>query len=815
MPEGRVARPEAIRAALLFAALTVLMTWPQAAHLGDRLNDLWDAKQNAWILDWDFRQTLHDPANLFQAPILHPARYALAFSENLYGGAVFGFPLRALGAPILVNYNLVFLFSMAFSAWAAWLLAAYVTGDAAASLVAGLVYAFVPWRFAQLPHINMQLGAFLCLLFYFLLRYLDEGRRRDLAGFGVCFAWNLLSTFHYGLFSGFLVAVVLAVEGLAGPAQRRRIPAVVAAAGVATVACAPFLIPYLKAARLYGMRRSLEEMREFSARPSDYLSAGARNRLYGAATGRWSRAEGDLFPGLAPLVLAGVGIARVLRTAARRRLVLLVLVAIVGVLVAAGANTPFYRFLFVHLGVVFRAIRVPARAIAVVHAALGVLAAWGLSSATRGLSPRTRFAAVALALTVVGFEYRAFPLELHPYDAAPRAVDAWLRANAGGGAVIEWPLGFPHDCEAMLRQADHGRPLINGHQSYFPPAYRRLVDDMAARPIGVGVWDEVAALDAAVLLFHPDGLAPYDRVRYRRLLREGLEQDRLRLLKSFPSAGATTFAFRLTSRGAGGGRRRRLRRPLLAARPRRDAVCLRRRSRAADRRHSPSRGGADGGARLLGSRLGRGRLRHRADRGGRGLEMPPGPAMVGTPWPGLEKLLSGTARRGPRRLGLRGSAAPAGPAHPARHSRGPGRRPHGARAAGRRRRRRRRRRSRERDGASPARGGPGARVLRRRDRGPDVAAGGAARERLGGSPRQQAPGVRMQRVLEELVDRSLLGHPRGIHDDDLVGDLGDDAEVVGDHDDRRAVVVLELVHQLEDLGLRRHVECGRRLVGDQ
>jgi len=547
VPEGRVARPQAIRAALLFAALTVLMTWPQAAHLGDRLNDLWDAKQNAWILDWDFRQTLHDPANLFQAPILHPARYALAFSENLYGGAVFGFPLRALGAPILVNYNLVFLFSMAFSAWAAWLLAAYVTGNAAASLMAGLVYAFVPWRFAQLPHINMQLGAFLCLLFYFLLRYLDAGRRRDLAGFGVCFAWNLLSTFHYGLFSGFLVAVVLVVEGLAGPAQRHRIPAVVAAAGLATIACAPFLIPYLKAARLYGMRRSLEEMREFSARPSDYLSAGARNRLYGAATRRWSRAEGDLFPGIAPLVLAGVGVASALRTTARRRLVLLVLVAIVGALVAAGAHTPFYRFLFVHLGVVFRAIRVPARAIALVHAALGVLAAWGLSSATRGLSPRTRFVAVALALAVVGFEYRTFPLELHPYDAAPRAVDAWLRAKDGRGAVIEWPLGFPDDCEAMLRQADHGRPLINGHQSYFPLAYRRLVEDMAARPIGAGVWDEVAALDAALLVFHPDNLAPYERVRYRRLLREGLGQDRLRLLKSFHGAGETTFAFRLTA----------------------------------------------------------------------------------------------------------------------------------------------------------------------------------------------------------------------------------------------------------------------------
>jgi hypothetical protein len=637
-PQGRVTRPEAIRATVFFLALTVLMTWPQAAHLGDRLNDLWDAKQNAWILDWDFRQTLHDPANLFQAPILHPARYALAFSENLYGGAVFGFPLRALGVPILVNYNLVFLFSMAFSAWSAWLLATYVTGDAAASLVAGLVYAFVPWRFAQLPHINMQLGAFLCLLFYFLLRYLDSGRRRDLAGFGVCFAWNLLSTFHYGLFSGFLVAVVLAVEGLAGAAQRRRIPAVVAAACVATLACAPFLIPYLKVARLYGMRRSLEEMREFSARPSDYLSAGVRNRLYGAATRRWSRAEGDLFPGIAPLFLVCVAVTRRRKPTSRRRLVLLVSIAVVGVLVAAGANTPFYRLLFVHVGGVFRAIRVPARAIVLVHASVGVLAAWGLSSATRVLSARARFAAVALALTVVGFEYRALPLELHPYDATPRAVDAWLRAKNEPGAVIEWPLGFPHDCEAMLRQADHGRPLINGHQSYFPPAYLRLVADMAARPIGARVWDQIAELDAAVLLFHPDDLAAYDRVRYRRLLREGLGQNRLRLLKSFHGGAGTTFAFRsgtaapdATADSADPASRRNL-----------DAMLG-----VSDADLAPPTGvvhlPAEGQTVAPGFWVhgwavddsGMERVEAATDAG------PAGPAMLGTPWPGLEGFFPG------------------------------------------------------------------------------------------------------------------------------------------------------------------------------
>src|SRR5262249_15982508 len=161
----------------------------------------------------------------------------------------------------------VFLFSMAFSAWAAWLLARYVTGDALASVLAGLVYAFVPWRFAQLPHLNMQLGGFLCLLLFFLMRYLDGGRRPALPPFPVCFAGNLLSTFHYGLFSGFLIATVLVCEGISGGrTERRRMPMVLAAAAVATFVCAPFLIPYTITSKLYGMKRTLVEMDEYSAR---------------------------------------------------------------------------------------------------------------------------------------------------------------------------------------------------------------------------------------------------------------------------------------------------------------------------------------------------------------------------------------------------------------------------------------------------------------------------------------------------------------------------------------------------------------------
>ena len=253
-PEPERSRPpraeEIFLAAAVFVAATVLLTWPQAARMGSGLGDLWDAKLNAWIFHWDYHQTFHDPLRLFHANIFHPARYALAFSENLWGAALFGFPLYAAGASTLFVYNFLFLLGMFLSAMAAWALAREVTGNAAASLLAGLVFAFVPWRLAQIPHVQFQWGPFLPLSLLFVLRWLNGGRRRDLFLFALFFAWNALTNVHFAIFSGILLGVVLAWEGLTGDAVAggRRIRDTLAA----TAVCA------LAGARIYRVHQVVE-----------------------------------------------------------------------------------------------------------------------------------------------------------------------------------------------------------------------------------------------------------------------------------------------------------------------------------------------------------------------------------------------------------------------------------------------------------------------------------------------------------------------------------------------------------------------------
>ena len=80
---------------------------------------------------------------------------------------------------------------------------------------------------------------------------------------------------------------------------------------------------------------------------------------------------------------------------------------------------------------------------------------------------------------------------------------------------------------------------------------------------------------------------------------------------------------------------------------------------------------------------------------------------------------------------------------------------------------------------------------------------------------EQRLGVGMFGILKQLDDGCLFRHLAQIHDDDEVGQLGDDGQVMGDHDHAHVQVLLQAADQAQDLGLDGHVEGGGRFVGDQ
>ena len=73
----------------------------------------------------------------------------------------------------------------------------------------------------------------------------------------------------------------------------------------------------------------------------------------------------------------------------------------------------------------------------------------------------------------------------------------------------------------------------------------------------------------------------------------------------------------------------------------------------------------------------------------------------------------------------------------------------------------------------------------------------------------------MLRLGEQRLRRRGFDDTAGVHDGDTVGVAGNNTQVVGDEDDAHLVLVAQLVDEVEDLHLRRHVQGRRRLVRDE
>ena len=85
------------------------------------------------------------------------------------------------------------------------------------------------------------------------------------------------------------------------------------------------------------------------------------------------------------------------------------------------------------------------------------------------------------------------------------------------------------------------------------------------------------------------------------------------------------------------------------------------------------------------------------------------------------------------------------------------------------------------------------------------------RNRHGG---EQRLGVRVQRLIVEIVAGRHLHDLAEVHHGDAVGDVLDDREVVGDEQVGQSELILQVLEQVDDLGLNRHVQRRDRLVRD-
>ena len=70
-------------------------------------------------------------------------------------------------------------------------------------------------------------------------------------------------------------------------------------------------------------------------------------------------------------------------------------------------------------------------------------------------------------------------------------------------------------------------------------------------------------------------------------------------------------------------------------------------------------------------------------------------------------------------------------------------------------------------------------------------------------------------MVEDVARLTIFHRASGVHHQHLIADPGDDAEIVGNHNDRRIELALELIKQCHYLRLHGYVQRRCRLIGNQ
>ena len=438
----------------MFSALSVALTWPVVLGIGsDVPGDLGDSLLNMWILGWGAE---HLPrlltgaiswSQFWNANIFHPDPLALALSEHLFGQTLQILPVYWLTGNIILCYNLLFISTFALSGFGTYLLVRDLTGDKRAAFIAGLVYGFLPYRIASVPHLQVMSSQWMPFALYGLNRFVTTGSTRALIGGTAALVMQNWSCGYYLLyFAPFVPLFVLHRMWALGTLRTVRTWLYLGAAGAATVLLAlPFLFPYQAAQQTFGIERSFGEVVLFSANVWSYVTASENLKLFGKVLRFYPHGEGETFLGFTPWLLASVAVAALVRSAFRKNssvpsvspwltsVSAFLLLAVVTQLMAILSVVLFGGFDLRLLGITISA-RTPQRLLMQFALSLALLLI---------ISPRARLEGARMMRSPIAFALVATVLAMWlSLGPLPNAGDARLSGFGLYGVLYEYVPGF-------------------------------------------------------------------------------------------------------------------------------------------------------------------------------------------------------------------------------------------------------------------------------------------------------------------------------------------------------------------------------------
>jgi hypothetical protein len=298
-----------------YALVAALYLRPIWRVLGTHLPaGLGDPLFNLYILKWVAHEAHRGFAGFWDAPFFYPAHDVLAYSDHLLGPGLAAAAFTALvpdGVPRWVPaYNLLLWSSFAATGLAACFVLRRGRFGWAAAWLGGVMYAFSPFRWDQLTHLQVLLMQLIPLTLWSFDRLLKRPSRSRAALFLGCYLLHLSG----GCYLAFMIHVPLAVllanrlPELRRPGRwRAELPLLGGTAMIAAAAAGSLFGKYQEVARAAGLHWSSGVLRTWGGSLLSYLTP-AESNFYSALLPKFlHRPENTLFPGWLAAGLALLG----------------------------------------------------------------------------------------------------------------------------------------------------------------------------------------------------------------------------------------------------------------------------------------------------------------------------------------------------------------------------------------------------------------------------------------------------------------------------------------------------------------------------
>ncbi|NNF06171.1 MAG: hypothetical protein HKN21_05375 [Candidatus Eisenbacteria bacterium] len=532
-------RNELILIVLFFLGLALIASWPLPMHMDDMIpvsGTSLDGMHLLYALTWSAQVLGDDPLNLFGATLFYPHTTPVAFFDHMVSLAAIVAPVNWASGNMYWGYNVAWLLTFLLSGLGAYLLTRYLTDSKTAALLAGILFAFFPFRYHNAGQINVLAMMWIPFALLTLHLWVETRLKRQLFMFAAICIIQFLSSAYSGVFLLVAAVVYMVVLWFTDRISVKEILAnqswiIVVVILLSVGVLIPFVAPYINANQEDGFSRSLGEAALYSAQARDFVTPNPDSPL-GKIVPWAESARHPLFPGVVGLGLFIFWIANRSwrRHPKRPELLFYLTLAIFSAVLAMGPALgdpesriplPFAGLFYAFPG--FSFIRAPVRFAIMMSLAISVLAGMGLSIIGRGT--KTRSLLGSALIFVAAFELM-LPIQITMFDPLPKGfpqVYHWLGSVEGDLAILELPmpadesLEEEHHARYQLYSLLHRKRIANGVAAHVPTLTQKVRTEMQEFPSGSSVA-RLRELGINYVLLHTEHYDAIELARMRGLI---------------------------------------------------------------------------------------------------------------------------------------------------------------------------------------------------------------------------------------------------------------------------------------------------------